>query len=61
LAGSLYDIKDWLTLAFEVERAAAISEMGVVGDVIVSAVVATWGFAARFCIHKMLARVSCLT
>jgi len=46
LTGCLYDNKDWLPLAFEVKSAAAISEIGVVGNVVVYAVVATCGLVA---------------
>jgi len=46
LSGDLYDIKDRLSLTFEVKSTAAISEMGVVGNVIVGAVVTTGGLAA---------------
>jgi hypothetical protein len=41
LAGCLYDIKYRLSLTFEIKRAAAISEIGIVGNVIVDAVITT--------------------
>ncbi|MDD5299107.1 MAG: hypothetical protein PHD65_01280 [Gallionella sp.] len=46
LSGCFYDIKDRLSLAFEVERAAAVSEMGFVGNEVVGAVVANGQLAA---------------
>ncbi|MDO8207943.1 MAG: hypothetical protein Q7T38_09035 [Gallionella sp.] len=41
LAGRLYDIKYRLSLTFEIKRAAAVSEIGIVGNVVVGAVIAT--------------------
>ena len=58
LAGCLDHVEHRLTPAFKVECAAAVSELGVVGDVIVAAVVASRGLAARCVIHAVLADVN---
>jgi hypothetical protein len=52
LPGRFHDDKDRLSLAFEVERAAAISEICIVSDVIVGAVDATCWLVVRFDIHR---------
>src|SRR3990167_4283926 len=51
LPGRLYDIKDRLPLTLEVKSTATISEMGIVGDVVVGAVVATCWLVGWFDIH----------
>jgi hypothetical protein len=43
LSGRLYDIKDRLPLTLEIKSTAAISETGIMGNVIVDAVVASCG------------------
>lgn len=51
LPGCLNDIQHRLSPAFEIQRAAAVSEMDIVGDVVVAAVVATrWLLCA---IHEL--------
>ena len=57
LAGRLDHVEHRLAPAFKVECAAAVSELGVVGDVIVAAVVASRGLAARCVIHAVLSGV----
>ena len=52
LPGRFHDDKDRLSLAFEVKRTAAVSEIDVVGDVIVGAVDATCWLVVRFGIHR---------
>ncbi|HEU0233948.1 MAG TPA: hypothetical protein VFQ94_02320 [Gallionella sp.] len=47
-----YDIKNRLSLAFEVKSTAAISEIGVVGNVVMGAVVTIRGLVGWFCIHR---------
>ena len=61
LPGCLHDNKDRLLLALEIKGAAAISEIGVMGNIIVRAVVTTCGLVAWFCIHRWryLADVAC--
>jgi len=51
LAGCFDNIKTRLPSAFEIESAAAISEIGIVGNVVVGAVVATLRFVGRFYLH----------
>lgn len=49
---SVYDIKNRLSLTFEVKNATAISEIGIESNVVVGAVVANEKFFIWFCIHK---------
>lgn len=46
LSRRLYDIKDWLLLTFEAKCTAAISEIGIVRNEVMDAVVATLGLVA---------------
>ncbi|OGS78659.1 MAG: hypothetical protein A2Z94_00475 [Gallionellales bacterium GWA2_55_18] len=52
LSRCLYDIHDRLSLTFEIKRAAAISEIGIMGNVVVGAAVASWDFFAGFYFHE---------
>jgi hypothetical protein len=52
LSRRLYNNKVWLPLTFEVKSTAAISEMGIVGNVVVGAVVTTLWLVIRFFIHR---------
>jgi len=44
LSRRFYYIKDWQSLTFEVKNTAAISEIGIVGNVVVGAVIASGEF-----------------
>lgn len=53
-SGRLYDIKDRQPLTFKAKSTAAISEMRVVGNIKVSAVVTIGWLSVRFRIHKIV-------
>ena len=52
LSRRLNDLKDRLSLTFEVKSATAISEIGIMGNVVVGAAAATWDFFAVFYFHE---------
>lgn len=54
LSGGLGNDEDRLPLAFEIKRAAAVSEMGVVGDVVMGAIVAARRLVGWRGIHRVL-------
>lgn len=60
LSGGFNDVQDRQPLAFECECTAAISETGVVGDVVVGAVVAVRALLVRFRRHGIIMLESCL-
>jgi hypothetical protein len=47
LSRRLYDLKHRLSLTFKINSTVAISETGIVGDVVVSAVITVWGLVVR--------------
>ena len=47
LSKRLYDLKHRLSLTFKINSTVAISETGIVGDVVVSAVITVWGLVVR--------------
>ena len=56
LPGGFHDIKNRLALAFKIESTATISITGIMGNVIMGAVVAACWFIAEFCIHEIALR-----